>query len=350
MQDARGKFSIFRSGVILSIVMALLLAFAAHQDVTAKKKDQFSFLPAVYSPDAPGQSGTLVYTVGAEAEREIYTMRANGTDKTRLTENEAIDNMPSWSADGYLIAFTSDRYDPGSKHFDIYTMKRDGSDVQRLTDSEWDISSPSFSPEGDKIVFASNRNGVFQIFVMNSDGSEQKAITGNDYQSGDPEWSPDGTKIVFSSTKSGGLEIFTMNPDGSDIKNLTTGGGPDFGPSWSPDGKQIAFASERDGNGERRIYIMNVDGSNLVRLTDSYSDWADWSPNGVRIVYTHHNEENATSSASAIEPLNPQRLFAHRDAIEAVDTDLYTMKPDGSDKQPLTQTPNINEDRANWGL
>jgi TolB protein len=362
MQDARDRFSVssfkfpvFRFSVILSFVMALILGFAAHPSAMAEKKDQADsssdlFLPVVYSPEAPGQTGTLVYTVGSGAEREIYTMKADHTDIVRLTENEAIDNMPSWSADGRLIAFTSDRRGPGSEHFDIYTMERNGSDVQRLTDSQWDVSSPSFSPEGDRIVFASNRNGFFQIFVMNSDGSGQQAITGDDYHSGDPEWSPDGTKIVFSSSRSGGLEIFTMNPDGSDKKNLTTGGGPDFRPSWSPDGKQIVFTTERAGEGIRRIYVMDADGSNLGPLTDSYSDWADWSPDGVRIVYTHQEENNVGQSTNLVEPLDPQQLFAARDGIEVADTNLYTMKPDGSDKQPLTQSPGASEDRANWGL
>ena len=37
-------------------------------------------------------------------------------------------------------------------------------------------------------------------------------------------------------------------------------------PAWSPDGSQIAFMSNRDGN--REIYVMDVDGSNPVRLTN----------------------------------------------------------------------------------
>jgi TolB protein len=49
-------------------------------------------------------------------------------------------------------------------------------------------------------------------------------------------------------------------------------------PSWSPDGQRIAFSSERDGNLE--IYVINIDGSGLTRLTDHPGDDSSpaWSP------------------------------------------------------------------------
>jgi TolB protein len=48
----------------------------------------------------------------------------------------------------------------------------------------------------------------------------------------------------------------------------------DFDPAWSPDGTQIAFVSDRDGNQE--IYVVNIDGTNLQRLT--WSEGSDRSP------------------------------------------------------------------------
>ncbi len=40
---------------------------------------------------------------------------------------------------------------------------------------------------------------------------------------------------------------------------------PDRGPVWSPDGTRIAFESYRDGKSE--VYVVNIDGSGLTRLT-----------------------------------------------------------------------------------
>ena len=51
--------------------------------------------------------------------------------------------------------------------------------------------------------------------------------------------------------------------------NLAADGGPQ---GWSPDGSRIAFTSARDGNFE--IYVMDADGSNPTRLTNSpATDW-----------------------------------------------------------------------------
>ncbi len=57
-----------------------------------------------------------------------------------------------------------------------------------------------------------------------------------------------------------------MDADGQNPIRLTTSTGFDENPSWSPGGKRIAFDSMRDGNLE--IYVMNADGSGVVRVTD----------------------------------------------------------------------------------
>ena len=44
----------------------------------------------------------------------------------------------------------------------------------------------------------------------------------------------------------------------------------DAEPTFSADGTQIAFSTTRDG--QREIYVMNLDGSGLQRMTDSPAD------------------------------------------------------------------------------
>ena len=82
-----------------------------------------------------------------------------------------------------------------------------------------------------------------------------------------PTFSTDGYKIAFYSNRDGNGEIYIMNVDGSEQVNLTNNPADDWGePSFSPDGSKIAFVSKRDGLDE--IYIMNVDGSGQTRLTN----------------------------------------------------------------------------------
>jgi TolB protein len=84
------------------------------------------------------------------------------------------------------------------------------------------------------------------------------------------------TRIAFQSNRDGNSEIYVMNVDGTAVTRLTNHYADDADPAWSPDGTRIVFMSDRDGNEE--IYVMNADGTGLTRLTnhpadDGHPDW-----------------------------------------------------------------------------
>ncbi len=99
---------------------------------------------------------------------------------------------------------------------------------------------------------------------------------------GAPAWSPDGTKIAFTNSS----QIYVMNADGSAVVRLTNTPAGDGAPAWSPDGTKIAFHSNRDGSPQ--IYVMNADGSGVTRLTNNYDTDLQpaWSSDGSRIAFT----------------------------------------------------------------
>jgi len=133
-----------------------------------------------WSPD-----GTrIVFESDRDGANEIYSMNADGTGITRLTNNAVSDGYPSWSPDGLKITFTRNT----GTNPDVFVMNADGTGQQRLTtNAAWDLGS-SFSADGRKIVFTSNRDGRFQIYVMEADGTNQQNISNDPAEERDPYW------------------------------------------------------------------------------------------------------------------------------------------------------------------
>ena len=158
-------------------------------------------------------------------------------------------------------------------NWEIFSMRADGTARRRLTNNLLNDTSPTWSPDGSRIAFRSDRAGNPEIYVMNADGSGLERLTRRPLGDTRPSWSPDGTRIVYQRFKTGGqgldprtAEIAVMNADGSGVKVLTNNTIEDLNPSWSPDGKRIAFASQRVG-AQFDIYVMSADGSRERRVT-----------------------------------------------------------------------------------
>lgn len=67
---------------------------------------------------------------------EIYTMNANGSGVTKITNSLAIDAEPAWGMNNKILFTTF-----GQLNFDVYSMNSDGTGVLRLTNQRsWDIS------------------------------------------------------------------------------------------------------------------------------------------------------------------------------------------------------------------
>jgi hypothetical protein len=120
-----------------------------------------------------------------------------------------------------------------------------------------------------------------------------------------PDLSFDGKTILFAHTEAeptryewtekSTFHIFRVNVDGSDLMQLTDGPVNDFDPCWLPDG-QIIFISERRGGYGRchprpvplyTLHSMNGDGTDIIRL--SHHEANEWQPsidhNGM-VLYT----------------------------------------------------------------
>ena len=219
--------------------------------------------------------GRIVYTSFRDNDYEIYIVNVDGTGEVRLTDTIGSDTNPSWSLDGSMIAFQSER----NGIEEIYLIGDDGSNLRKVADGAY----PSFSPDGSQIVYEYNED----IWVINVDGTNPVQLTTNGGFDGEPSFSPDGSQILFVSDRADGdWEVYVMDSDGANQQRLTFHEGYDQEPEFSPDGYEITFSRVVDGI-DVDVYVMEPDGSNIRQLTedaDSYS--SSWSPNGAGVVFT----------------------------------------------------------------
>jgi Tol biopolymer transport system component len=100
---------------------------------------------------------------------EIYTMKADGSEKRKLTDFGAASFAPYYHPDGTRIMFSSNMKDPRGRNFDLFLINTDGTGLEQVTFNESFDGFPMFTKDGTKLVFASNRNastpGETNIFI-----------------------------------------------------------------------------------------------------------------------------------------------------------------------------------------
>jgi tetratricopeptide (TPR) repeat protein/predicted Ser/Thr protein kinase len=269
-------------------------------------------------PPAAAPSRTAAATPGTPAPAHTDTATPTATPIPTQTRSPA--SEPPLTGQ---IAFP--RFDPARGTYDVYICLADGSGCRRVAA---EASQPDLMPDGSQIVVHSWKPDDKGLVLQTLSGQRIWKITGLieaarpsvDFQGNiyafhardeadrqprlyrtydsetrpirreasavvgsSPAWLPDG-RILYSGCWQDACGIIAMRVDGTFPQQIVAGGS-ETNPEASPDGRQVAFMSQRDGNWE--VYVVNLDGSGLQRLTrDPANDGLPaWSPDGRALAF-----------------------------------------------------------------
>jgi dipeptidyl aminopeptidase/acylaminoacyl peptidase len=208
----------------------------------------------------------------AAKEAKLKGHGADGKEKKKTAKPWVIDRL-QFKLDemGYL-----DR-----RRTHLYLFDLAAKSMMQITSGDYDDSEPTWSPEGKLLAFTSNRskpdpdlNYNSDIWVVAADNSDKGAhltqVTTNPGADTTPAWSPDGkwltyvtqldpklfdyaTKHIAVSPATGGeAHVLTLALDRVSIT-----------PRFSPDGKSIYFIADDDGT--QNICRVPVSGGEITR-------------------------------------------------------------------------------------
>ena len=251
----------------------------------------------------PIDLGSLEGRIVFDDFEDVFTMNADGSDLRVVAGRPGSEFDGAWSPDGKFIVYRDSRRGINEDD-EIYVVGADGSNARNLTQNPANDWGPDWSPDGRWIVFNSDRDGIpLRGYLVEPAGTGLRAIEADTWVEY-PSFSPDGTHLVFSGHAGSNYDIYIVEIETGRTTQLTDSPGGDGWPVWSPDGSTIAFTTERDDcertepgedcwrtgePGEHHdVWIMDIDGGNLRRVTPEYGHFVAWSPDGQYLLVSGH--------------------------------------------------------------
>jgi tricorn protease len=181
--------------------------------------------------------------------------------------------------------------------------------------------------QGNTIVFASGGD----LWKVAADGGTACRLTFGDGRETYPEISPDGSLVAFTGEYDGKADVYVMNIDGGNITRLTWHPGMDEVTGWNPGNNKIMFSSGRNSPSRYvKMYMISPDGSGLEEMIMYDAARGSFSPDGKKIAYNKDSQDNATWKR--YRGGRAQEIYIY-DLVKDTDTNIsnYT----GSDRWPM---------------
>jgi serine/threonine protein kinase len=210
--------------------------------VTGEPRSIFGGAMLLLSHPAGGVSpdGTWIAFSNLGTQEDIFLARTDGSEIRQLTNDPEKDRGATWSADGKLLYFYSQR----GKRYEVWSIRPDGSGLRQVSHTSGaSMWFPRVLPDG-RALLEFNNNGTY-LLPLNPDGTATRVeplppIPDPKRHFMTPSVSPDGKYLAGSTGQlEGGVPgLWLYSLDSKRYERLTDRG---FYPQWTPDGKRLLF-------------------------------------------------------------------------------------------------------------
>ena len=117
------------------------------------------------------------------------------------------------------------------------------------------------------LFLSSNRGGAPGIYQLRSTVADTlRPVLTDSFANIQPALSPDRTRIAFSSNREGSYDLYLMDVDGTNLRRLTTDPGTEGEPAWTPDGSRLIYTATGRG-AQPQLHVLRPDGRPPQALT-----------------------------------------------------------------------------------
>lgn len=261
-----------KEAFLVLVLSLLLFGCKTPNDPNTEVQESRVHIRPSWSPDGR----TIAYAVVTGSQTGIYLVDTSGANVRLLHAGYSIGC--SWSPDMKWLVF--------QQYGSLYKTKVTGDSTVQLTTSSIDLR-PAWSPDGKKIAFSRQGLCIFDVVA---------STTTNIYDGVDfPSWHPNGevTVVDFLTSASGNFltyYFYAVKTDSAKVRALYTFTSGDIlgSLSVSPIGSnpQEIVLGLLPFEGNAQVWKINLLTGSQTRLTDDGGDYAAYSPDGTRIVYT----------------------------------------------------------------
>jgi Tol biopolymer transport system component len=261
----------------------------------------------------------------------------------------------------------------------LYIIAPEGGPPTQLTPEEHNVLDYAVAPDGQRIVYTVLRDeGGSDFWLIAPDGSNGRQLLACPGAAcSQPVWSPDGQRIIYErrnipapGSPAGTPRLWWLSPvSGETVAVFQDSQWLGLGARFSPDGRWISYVSPLN----QEVQAYHLASGRTVLIPSKTGEPAAWSPDGdallvteiqfqgerfsVYIFSTDLESTELTNLSGDLEvndglpvwsPDGAWIVFGRKIPRAPMGTQLWLMRPDGSDTIALTNNADIHYGQPAW--